>query len=44
MYKISKEISKKNKVSEIGFSSDTAPKISQEKLKKIILELLKKQG
>lgn len=41
MYKISKEISKKSKISEIGFSSDTAPKISQKKLKKIILELLK---
>jgi len=44
MYKISREISNKNKVLELDFSSDTAPKISQEKLKKIILELLKEHG
>ena len=44
MYKVSRETSNKSKVSELGFSSGTAPKISQEKLKKIILELLKEHG
>ena len=39
MYKISREINKK-KISVEQFSSDTAPKISQEKLHKIINELL----
>ena len=42
MYKISRKISNKTKVSEVGFSSGTAPQITNKKLKKIILELFKK--
>jgi FlaA1/EpsC-like NDP-sugar epimerase len=41
MYKVSRKIINTKKVSKLYFSSGTAPKISQEKLKKTILELLK---
>ncbi len=40
MYKITKEISRKRKLDEASFSSQTSTKISQEKLDKIIHELL----
>lgn len=41
MYKITKEISNKKKLNEKNFSSETSQKLSQEKLDKIIYELLK---
>jgi len=40
MYKVTRKISSVKKVSKVGFSSGTATKVSQNKLKKIILELL----
>ena len=39
MYKITKEISNGKKLNELNFSSQTCPKLSQEKLDKIIYEL-----
>ena len=41
MYKITKEIADKKKLNEKNFSSETSQKLSQEKLDKIIYELLK---
>jgi len=41
MYKITKEISNEKKLNEKNFSSETSQKLSQEKLDKIIYELLK---
>ncbi len=40
MYKITRDVTKGGKVSKAGFSSGTATKVSQGKLKKIISELL----
>ena len=41
MYKITKEIVSGKKLNEMNFSSQTSPKLSQERLDKIICELLK---
>jgi len=40
MYKVTRKMSNLKKVSKVDFSSSTATKVSQNKLKKIILELL----